>query len=273
MDPPVCTTRLKAEAVRDGVILLHEVVASELQEEVCGTLLSGKPHDWSKFQGAEYRNNPFLAFCHLAQMRWKPHTATGAIPQIVGAISDKIHDSLYGRQGVFASLPENGCAEDHEGRPCACADRTPLFPRSTRLDCVEPLVYRAGSQRGYHRDAHWIVGLTFGCDVRMGFQRHDDSEKFTVTIPSGSAVIFNGALHSHAVLGIVEGTAPGWWKYPFARIVYLMRDSRQSLAARRRRDERRAAALRGGREAAAKAAQKAQMQQMGSQHPAGVACK
>lgn len=113
---------------------------------------------------------------------------------------------------------------------------------------------RTGSQRGYHRDAHWIVGLTFGCHVRMGFQRYDTSEKFTLTIPSGDAVIFNGALHSHAVLGIDEGTAPAWWRYPFSRVVFLMRDSRQSLAARRRRDERRAAALRGGKEAAAKAA-------------------
>jgi hypothetical protein len=102
------------------------------------------------------------------------------------------------------------------------------------------------------------VGFTFGCDVTMGFQRSDTSDKFTLIIPSGDAVIFNGALHSHAVLGITEGTAPAWWKYPFARIVFLMRDSRQSVAARRRRDERRAAALRGAKEAAVKAAMRQQ---------------
>lgn len=254
-----CAAQLKAHAIRDGVIVLQDVVAADKQEEICATLLSGKPHDWSKFQGEEYRKNPFMAFCHLAHMRWKPKTATGVIPQLVTHISDRIHESLYGPQGIFSTLPENGCAEDHEGRPCGCADRTPLFPRSTHLDCVEPLVYRTGSQRGYHRDAHWIVGLTFGCDVRMGFQRHDHTEKFEVRIPSGSAVIFNGALHSHAVLGIVEGTAPAWWKYPFARIVFLMRDGRQSIAARRRRDERRQAALKGAKEAAAKAAQKMQV--------------
>lgn len=260
MDPPLFSkefsSSIEAKTIRDGVILLHDVVCAEKQEEICAIMLSGSVHDWSKFQGDEYKANPFMAFCHLAKMRWKPSTAVGAIPFIVTTISESITNSLYGPHGILSSLPENGCAEDHEGRPCACADKTPLFPRSTRLDCVEPLVYRAGSQRGYHRDAHWIVGLTFGCDVIMGFQRHDNTEKFTLTIPSGDAVIFNGALHSHAVLGIKEGTAPSWWKYPFARIVFLMRDARQSLQARRRRDQRREAARKGAKEAAAIAAQR-----------------
>lgn len=101
-----------------------------------------------------------------------------------------------------------------------------------------------------------MVGLSFGCDVTMGFQRHDHTAKFTVCIKSGNAVIFNGALHSHAVLSITEGTSPSWWKYPFSRAVFLMRDSRQSLAARRRRDARRQAALEGGKKAAAIAAAK-----------------
>ncbi len=199
-----------------------------------------------------------MAFCHLTSSRWKASSSASAkdvIPKLVSTISEDVHRALYAdKTGILASLPENGCAEDHEGRPCQCRDTTPLFPRSTTLNCVEALVYRAGSQRGYHRDAHWLVGLSFGCDVTMGFQRHDHTQKFTVCIPSGSAVVFNGALHSHAVLGITEGTAPIWWRYPFSRVVFLMRDSRQSLAARRRRDARRLAALQAGKEAATVAA-------------------
>jgi quinol monooxygenase YgiN len=93
----------------------------------------------------------------------------------------------------------------------------------TVLNCIETLTYREGAQRGYHRDANWMVGLSFGCDVRMGFRRHDTDAPTEVTIPSGHAVLFHGGLHQHAVLGIVNDTAPAWWKYPFSRVVFLMR--------------------------------------------------
>jgi len=256
------TKNLEATIVQDGVLLLKNLVATDQQEVVCSVLLSGKPIDWKNFEGEEYKKNPFLAFCHISTMRWKPKKTIedhqkDIIQNIVAKISTDVHESLYGvNDGIFACFPENGCAEDHEGRQCFCHDKNPLFPRSTVLDCVEALVYRAGSQRCYHRDAHWIVGLSFGSDVIMGFQRHDHSPKFTVCIPSGSAVIFNGALHSHAVLSITEGTQPSWWKYPFSRVVFLMRDSRQSLAARKRRDARRKAALEGAKQVVAIAAER-----------------
>lgn len=133
--------------MQDGVLLLENLVLAEKQEEVCALLLSGQIHDWRKFQGPEYRNNPFLAFCHLTAQRWNKATAKGSVTsQLVSQLSDEIHRSLYEKGGVFASLPENGCAEDHEGRPCQCADKTPLYPRSTALNCVEGLVYRAGER-------------------------------------------------------------------------------------------------------------------------------
>src|SRR4051812_38909916 len=106
MEPTSCAPPLSARAIRDGVILLHHVVDPHKQEQICATMLSGKPHDWSKFQGPEYRNNPFMAFCHLAQMRCKTDTMLGgAIPAIVGSISSDIHAALYGPHGVLSTLP------------------------------------------------------------------------------------------------------------------------------------------------------------------------
>jgi hypothetical protein len=136
-------------------------------------------------------------------------------------------------------------------------DPTPLLPRSTQLNCVEGLIYKAGTRRAYHRDAHWLLALSFGCEVRMGFHRHDNQDPVELTVPSGDAVLFNGALHSHAVLGIGEAeSAPGWWAYPFARAVFLMRDARQTIGARKRHQARRAAAAEGAKEAAAVAAER-----------------
>jgi hypothetical protein len=102
-----------------------------------------------------------------------------------------------------------------------------------------------------------MLAVSFGCEVRMGFHRHDDQDPVELTVPSGDAVLFNGALHSHAVLGINEASsAPSWWDYPFARAVFLMRDARQTISARRRQQTRRAAAGEAGKEAAAMAAQR-----------------
>lgn len=84
----------------------------------------------------------------------------------------------------------------------------------------------------------------------MGFQRLDEDEPCEVDVKSGNAVIFNGGLHKHAVLGIVKDTAPEWWKYPFSRVVFLMRDSRQSYKAFRQKVKRQQAAIEGGKLAA-----------------------
>ena len=35
--------------------------------------------------------------------------------------------------------------------------------------------------------------------------------RFEVIVTSGAAVIFNGAIHEHAVLEIIPGTQPSWW--------------------------------------------------------------
>eukprot|EP01113_Clastostelium_recurvatum_P046289 TRINITY_DN8094_c0_g1_i3.p1 TRINITY_DN8094_c0_g1~~TRINITY_DN8094_c0_g1_i3.p1 ORF type:complete len:271 (-),score=46.95 TRINITY_DN8094_c0_g1_i3:95-907(-) len=248
---------MQALPLPDGVVLLQAVVPPEHQEEVVRILLEGSTVDLDdELDGSKYHDNPFLAFCQLFALRWKrKEEANDPIPSFVDALSQEVHDRLYGEGGIYPK-EENGCSEDHLGRPCSCADRTPMLPRSTVLNCVETLAYRANTQRGYHRDAHWMVGLSFGCSVRMGFRRHDDQDSTEVTIPSGGAVLFNGALHQHAVLDIVEGTAPLWWSYPFARVVFLMRDARQSFQAHKRRQKRREAALQGGKEAAAVAAER-----------------
>ena len=243
--------QVQALSAGDGVIHLKNFIPVDKQSDVCAQLLNGKPVDWTKFEGDQYYKNPFMAFSHLFQIRWpKSNSQEPGLPILVSGLSLKVHEGLYGPGGIFAGLPENGCSEDHQGRPCQCPDKTPFFPRSTLLNCVEALVYRTGSKRAYHRDAHWIVGLSFGCEVVMGFRRHEDSEEVTVRVASGEAVVFNGALHSHAVLSISEGTAPDWWKYPFARAVFLMRDYRQSLKAEKRKEARRKAALEAGKAAA-----------------------
>lgn len=241
----------------EGVVLLQSIVPPSQQEEVVAMLLSGSTVDLSSLSSSAYRNNPFLAFCQLFSLRWKVSEGQekGSIPTFVEELSKEVHEKLYGESGIYPK-EENGCSEDHQNRPCTCSDKTPQLPRSTMLNCVETLAYRADTQRGYHRDANWMVGLSFGCDVKMGFRRHDSDEATEVTIPSGHAVLFNGALHQHAVLGIVNNTAPNWWKYPFSRVVFLMRDSRQSFAAQKRKQKRQQAALEGGRQAASIAAAK-----------------
>ncbi len=76
----------------------------------------------------------------------------------------------------------------------------------------------------------------------MGFQRHDDDvDHIEIDVPSGSAVLFNGALHRHAVLALMDHTAPPWWDFPFARAVFLLRDTRQSHRAMKRKQARDAA--------------------------------
>ncbi|ELR20323.1 uncharacterized protein ACA1_184760 [Acanthamoeba castellanii str. Neff] len=246
---------MKAQHVRDGVVLLRGVVAPPQQQAVCARFL----------QAAHRTNLEFLPFAHLFTLRLPRNAAStttatkttsstteqveredeqkeeddveveqedaeasagSELADLLAGLSDRLHQSLYGPGGLWASLPENGCSEDHQGRP-----------------------------RSYHRDAHWLLALSFGCEVRMGFHRHDDQDPVELTVPSGDAVLFNGALHSHAVLGIGEAeSAPGWWAYPFARAVFLMRDARQTISARRRQQARRAAAVEGGKEAAALAA-------------------
>ena len=282
MDAPL-VEGMRAQHVRDGVVLLRGVVAPSQQQAVCARFL----------QAAHRTNLEFLPFAHLFTLRLPRNAAptttatkttsstTEQVEQVedeekddveveqedaeasagseladlLAGLSDRLHQSLYGPGGLWAGLPENGCSEDHQGRPCRCPDPTPLLPRSTQLNCVEGLIYKAGARRAYHRDAHWLLALSFGCEVRMGFHRHDDQDPVELTVPSGDAVLFNGALHSHAVLGIGNAeSAPGWWAYPFARAVFLMRDARQTISARRRQQARRAAAVEGGKEAAALAA-------------------
>lgn len=250
---------MKAVQVHQGVFLLKHLVPTEKQESYCAHLLQPTEVDFAHFDTSSFKENPFFAFCQLYAIRWrnsderKQDNVTG----VVSSISEAIHESLYGADGVWATIAEDGCSEDHQGRPyCNCTDKTPHYPRSTKLNCVEALAYRMGSRRDWHRDANWMVGLTFGNTVKMGFQREDNDEPCVVDVESGNAVIFNGGLHKHAVLGIVDGTAPDWWGYPFSRVVFLMRDFRQSYKSYKKKIQRQEAAISGGKQAAEIAAAK-----------------
>jgi len=251
------TDNLQALEVHKGVFLLKNVVLADNQEHYCSQFLQPTEVSFSQFSSTPFQSNPFFSFCQLYSIRWKstPVEKIQTVSDIVTTISQKIHESLYGKTGLWSKLAEDGCSEDHQGRPvCNCTDKTPRYPRSTQLNCVEALAYRKGSRRDWHRDANWMVGLSFGNTVKMGFQRLEDDEPVVVEIESGNAVIFNGGLHKHAVLGIIEETAPGWWKYPFSRVVFLMRDFRQSNKAYRRKLKRQEAAIEGGKMAAKVAA-------------------
>lgn len=250
---------LQALEVHKGVFLLKNLVPVDKAEAYCSHLLQPTEVDFAQFETKPFRANPFFAFCQLYAIRWndqdKPRE--DSVTHVVTSLSDEIHKALYDEGGIWANLPEDGCSEDHQGRPfCNCPDKTPHYPRSSKLNCVEALAYRNGSRRDWHRDANWMVGLTFGNTVKMGFQREDDDEPCIVDVESGNAVIFNGGLHKHAVLGIIEGTAPEWWKYPFSRVVFLMRDYRQSYRSFRRKVQRQEAAVAGGKKAAEIAAAK-----------------
>lgn len=238
----------RVEHVRDGVLLVHAMVALADQPGMYATLLGDALPDVLA-----------MPVTQLVTERAK-HKSTELSPRMlaVRALSEQCMALVYGPGGVWSALPEDGCTEDHLGRPCFCgAHASPHLPRSTVLNCLDGLAYKPNTQKGWHRDFNWLVALTFGDTVRMGFRLHDDDPALELLVPSGSACVFNGALHMHAVLGIVPDTAPPWWRAlpepRYSRAVFLMRDSRQSYRAQQRKARRVAAAAAGAREAAARA--------------------
>jgi len=101
-------------------------------------------------------------------------------------------------------------------------------PQHYNINYVDVSMYRPGRKLPWHRDGGWIVGLTMGGTVQFGFGL-TEATRTSVELHSGDAILFNGAIHSHAVLDILNDV-PSWWqeegggRYGYGRMLAQFRD-------------------------------------------------
>jgi hypothetical protein len=109
---------VRVEHIRDGVVLVRDLVPLEHQERA-----------FLELMGAELPDALTLPVTQVFSQRWKRGALfPGGEPARVGlvrAFSGSVMASVYGPGGIWALLEEDGCSETHQGRPC-CACKDPV---------------------------------------------------------------------------------------------------------------------------------------------------